>query len=142
MKKIRTFEEFTLRYTDSAQAQLGALPFDLLSQVEGELERICQRADPRETGEAEEGISCRRRYAIGPVCAVAWVTFIEPDTRLLTVVEILFPDQPTTEEEAEVPPVPPMPQHPPTAQIPVVPQKPRVRRIMYARRHMALPAEL
>jgi len=98
-------------------------------------------------GHAEEDIPDRRRYEIAPVHVIAWVTFIEPDTRLLTVVEILFPDETATNS----PPgpssdAPPRPEGPP----PVPEQgreagaepKRKPRRILYPRRPMPVPAEV
>jgi hypothetical protein len=147
LRKVRVEDEFTLRYTDSAEAQLKALSFEVLSGVERELERICQQEDPMRLGHAEEDIPDRRRYEITPVHVIAWVTSIEPDTRLLTVVEILFPDETATNSSpAPSSDVPPRPESPPSApaQEPEAGTEPKrkPRRILYPRRHMPVPAEV
>lgn len=147
LKKIRVIgEEFSLRYTDAAQAQLETLPFDVLSRVEGALDRLCREDDPMELGHAEEGMPSRRRYEVDPVHVIAWVTSIEPDMRLLTVVEIVFPDQPVSEEVAPPTPCepPPMPLQPPAASAPELPSEPKAkpRRILYPRRRPSVPAEV
>jgi hypothetical protein len=146
LKKVRIEDEFTLRYTDPAQAQLEALSFDVLSKVERELERICREEDPMGLGWAEEAMPSRRRYEIGPVHVVAWVTLIEPDMRLLTVVEVVFPDEPVPDETPSQTPLPPQPEHPPTppeqepAEGTGLRRKPR--RILYPLRQTKLPAEV
>lgn len=148
MKRIRVAgDEFTLRYTDSAQAQLEALPFDVLSQVEGSLERICREQDPLDAGHTVEDMPSRCRYEIGPVHVVAWVTCIEPDMRLLTVVEIVFPDEVVLERDIppqppEPPLIPPMPPQPPSVPEPAPEPKVKPRRILYPRRRDPVPAEV
>jgi hypothetical protein len=144
LKKAHEENEFTLRYTNSAQVQLEELSFEILSQVEGELERICREEDPGNLGSAEEAVPDRRSYEIGPVQAVAWITRIEPDTRLLTVVEIVFPDKPVQEETPQ-PVVPPQPEYLPQLQgVPEQPGEPRrrPRRILYPLRQLQAPAEV
>lgn len=83
-----------------------ALPFELLSRVERELERVCREQDPMAAGYAVEDMASRCRYEIGPVHAVAWITRTEPEVRLLTVVEVVFPDKPAPDAAASSPPSP------------------------------------
>lgn len=84
---------FSLQYTDHAQNQLGALPFEVMSRVESTLERICREHDPMRMGSPVYDIQSRRRYRIDPVQVIAWITCIEPLVHVFTVVEIVFPDQ-------------------------------------------------
>lgn len=72
--------------------QLESLPYEILSRVETHLERICRDHDPMRIGQPVDGVLTRRRYLIEPVYVVAWITWVEPILRLLTVVEIVFPD--------------------------------------------------